>query len=85
MPEYDYICNKCEYKWSEYRRMAERKEPLFSPCPSCSHLGAISRIYETGGFIDPGIIQADKNMEKTGVLDELNRLKEHHPHMKWKG
>jgi putative FmdB family regulatory protein len=85
MPEYDFMCEQCNHTWSEFKQMDDRKKPLSEPCPQCSHVGSVIRLYDTGGFVDPGILNADKNIEKSGVLKELNRLKEHHPYMKWKG
>jgi len=85
MPLYDYKCTLCKYEWEEFFSMKDNKIPLKEKCPKCKEDNCIIRLYSTAGFVDPGILQADKNMEKSGVLKELNRIKEHHPEMKWKG
>lgn len=85
MPLYSFKCSKCEYTFDQVLKMDNRKEPTLLPCDECGEEGSIYRTYEHGGFVDPGILKADKNMEKSGVLKELNRLKEHHPYMQWKG
>lgn len=85
MPLYGFKCDSCEHKFDEFKLVEERKIPLSDPCPKCGKIGCIIRIYDTAGFVDPGIINADKNMEKSGVLKELDRMREHHPYMKWNG
>ena len=85
MPSYDFKCSKCEHTFEEVRKIDDRKIPLSKPCPECKEEGSISRLYDVHVFVDPGILKADKNLERSGVLKELNRLKEHHPYMVWKG
>ncbi len=85
MPLYVYKCFECNQEFDEVLSIECRNDPCEKPCPHCGEVKAIGRVYTTGGFADPGILNADKNMEKSGVLKELNRLKEHHPQMKWKG
>jgi len=66
-------------------KMDEREQPLHNPCPNCEDVGSIYRQYDSASWVDPGILKADQNMEKSGVLKELNRLKKYHPGMVWKG
>jgi len=85
MPLYTFKCEKCEHTFEVVLKMNDNKKPLSEPCPECEEVGSIFRVYSTGGWVDPGILKADKNMEKSGVLQELNRIKHHHPYMVWKG
>ena len=85
MPEYTFNCSACDHDFSKVERMDDRNLPLNAPCPNCGGIGTVHRTYSTGGWVDPGILKADKNMERSGVLKELNRMKEYHPEMKWKG
>jgi len=85
MPLYVYQCDYCNEIWEKFFAIKDRNQPLKSECPFCKKKNGIQRIYDTGGFVDSGIINADKNMEKSGILNELNRIKQHHPYMRWKG
>lgn len=85
MPLYSFQCDACKATFEKVRKIVDRKKPLDSPCPECGKEGSVFRTYETYGIVDPGILKADKNMERSGVLKELNRLKEHHPYMRWSG
>ena len=85
MPLFEYRCDKCKHQFEKVLKADDNKKPLSEPCPQCGRDGYVHRVYTTGGFVDPGILKADKNMEKSGVLDNLNRIKQHHPYLKWKG
>ena len=85
MALYDYQCNICNLIWNEILHIEDRNGPTEKPCPSCG--GKVSRYYTTGGggFVSPGILQADKNIEKCGALDRLNQIKREHKDMVWSG
>lgn len=85
MPLYSFRCHKCNHKFDVFNSMEDRHKPLNEPCINCGEDRSVYRVYNTQGFVDPGILKADKNMERSGVEKELNRLKEHHPYMSWKG
>jgi len=36
MPNYGFICNKCEHRFEEFLLMEKRNAPLKRKCPSCS-------------------------------------------------
>ena len=86
MPLFDYLCEKCGHEF-EYLCSMERKDaPTEEPCPNCGE-NFIKKIYKngSGGLVDHGIINADKNMAKSGIGDALTKMKEHHKYMQWKG
>ena len=91
MPTYEYFCYKekggCGFEWEDYMSMDDRMIPMNEPCPACEKEGTICRKLNAGNIVDPGIINADKNMQQSGVEENLNRIKENHPkaNMKWKG
>ena len=85
MPLYSFRCDICSMVVDKFLKMDDRDKPLSEPCESCQSEGHVYRVYNTQGFVDPGILKADKNMENSGVEKELNRLKKYHPYMKWKG
>ena len=82
MPLYSYKCSDCGYEWDEFRTISERNEPINHPCSRCGKNNII-RCITSSSYMDSGVMNGDKNMEKSGVLSELNRIKEHHPYMKW--
>jgi len=84
MPLYTYICDNCHYEFEEYRGISDRNAPLGCKCKQCGKV-SVRRLYKSQGYLDKGILDADKNMERSGVLKELERIKEHHPYMRWTG
>ena len=45
MPNYTYQCSDCSHTFEEIKTIAKYNEPLREPCPSCLHVGYISRIF----------------------------------------
>lgn len=84
MPLYSYKCESCDNIWDEYNMINDRNLPLTLPCPACNKKQVI-RLFSNATYLDKSILDADKNMEKSGVLKELERMKKHHPYMKWNG
>lgn len=84
MPAYDYKCPDCGLEFEVARKMVDRNEPI--TCPECGFNNS-TRLYKVGngGFVDPGILKADKNMEISGVGKRLSEMKAAHPYMQWKG
>ena len=85
MPLYSFKCDVCGYTLDTVTTINDRDQCLTQPCPECSCKERVRRVYEAAAIIDKGILEADRNMERSGVLDNLNRLKHHFPEMKWKG
>ena len=44
MPNYIYQCSECSHIFEEFKTIAKYNEPLREPCPSCLHIGYISRL-----------------------------------------
>ena len=44
MPEYSYMCDSCQHKWSVYCSIKEYKEKV--PCPECANVESVYRDYE---------------------------------------
>ncbi len=84
MPLYEFACESCDHHFDAFLTMDNNMAPTKKPCPECKEMG-VYRVYSVHRWVDPGILKADRNMEKSGVLNELNRIKEHHPNMRWKG
>jgi len=87
MPLYEYKCEACDLEFSKMLRMDDRDDPLKEECPTCKSINYIYRIYSNGGFVDPGILTADKRMEQSGVQKRLEEIRDHHKdaNMKWNG
>lgn len=58
MPNYGFICKKCEHRFDCYLKMDEREQPLSEPCPSCKKKKSITREYDS--FTQP--IASDTNL-----------------------
>jgi putative FmdB family regulatory protein len=81
---YSYKCDSCGYAWDEFYSIKDRHKPLSDPCPECGEK-AVLKTFSESTYLDESVLNADKNMERSGVLKELERMKRHHPYMKWKG
>ena len=44
MPEYSYMCDSCQHKWSVYCSIKEYKQKV--PCPECANVESVYRDYE---------------------------------------
>ena len=44
MPNYTYQCSECSHEFEEFKTIAKYNEPLKKPCPSCFHIGYVSRL-----------------------------------------
>ncbi len=44
MPEYSYVCDNCDHKWSIFCHMSEYKSR--KKCPSCGKIKTVHRDYE---------------------------------------
>lgn len=84
MALYDYKCPDCGEEFEEMRLMRFRNDPI--KCKKCSSEKP-TRIFKvgSGGFVDPGILNADKNMAISGVEKRLSEMKAAHPYMHWSG
>jgi len=91
MPMYEYFCydqkGGCGHEFEEYQTIDDRCVPMRKPCTKCKKEGTICRKMSMAFFVDPGIINADKNMERSGVQENLERIRDNHPkaNMKWNG
>lgn len=45
MPNYGFVCEKCEHKFDEFLSIEEREKPLTKKCPSCNKKGGVKRDY----------------------------------------
>ena len=86
MPLYEYKCKECNHEFAEASKIDDREKPLHEKCPKCSCSGKIHRVYSSHSFVDPGILKADRNMEKSGVQKRLEEIRDYiNPNMKWTG
>ena len=86
MPLYEYKCEECNHLFEEYHSMDDRNIPLNELCPKCGNKDSVFKLCSNAGFVDPGIINADKDMERSGVQTALERIRDHcGTKMVWKG
>ena len=77
MPNYTYQCSDCLYEFEEFKTIANYNEPLREPCPSCFHVGYISRLISGAKICDPvslGVIKVPK-----GYTEVIKNIKKHYP------
>ena len=77
MPNYTYQCSDCLYEFEEFKTIANYNEPLREPCPSCLHVGYISRLISGAEICDPvslGVIKVPK-----GYKEVIKNIKKHYP------
>jgi len=90
-PIYEYFCydqkGGCGYEFENYYHIEDRMIPMKEPCPKCNKNDTVCRKMSIASFVDPGIVNADKNMESSGVQENLERIRDNHPksNMKWNG
>ena len=74
MPTYDYKCSSCEHIWSEFKKIADRDEPVSSECPNCKETGHIEKILLAApGLGDPvrlGLMKPDNGFKE--VLQKIH-------------
>ena len=77
MPFYEYKCNECSHEFEEFKTIADYNIPLKEPCPSCFHVGYISRLISGAKICDPvslGVIKVPK-----GYTEVIKNIKKHYP------
>ena len=77
MPNYIYQCSECSHTFEEFKTIAKYNEPLREPCPSCFHVGYISRLISGAKICDPvslGVIKVPK-----GYKEVIKNIKKHYP------
>ena len=77
MPVYEYKCNECSHEFEEFKTIADYNIPLKEPCPSCLHVGYISRLISGAKICDPvslGVIKVP-----TGYNEVIKNIKKKHP------
>ena len=72
MPNYIYQCSDCSYEFEEFKTIAEYNEPLREPCPSCFHVGYISRLISSPKLGDSTKLEMTKGLLKP--TEEFNHV-----------
>ena len=72
MPNYTYQCSDCLYEFEEFKTIANYNEPLREPCPSCLHVGYISRLMSSPKLGDSRKLEMTKGLPKP--TEEFNHI-----------
>ena len=72
MPNYTYQCSDCLYEFEEFKTIAKYNEPLSEPCPSCLHVGCISRLISSPKLGDSTKLEMTKGLLKP--TEEFNHV-----------
>ena len=80
MPNYTYQCSECSYEFEEFKTIAKYNEPLREPCPSCFHVGYISRLISSPKLGDSRKLEMTKGLLKPTkeFNDILKTVKKNH-------
>ena len=80
MPNYIYQCSECSHTFEDFKTIAEYNEPLREPCPSCLHVGHISRLILSPKLGDPTKLEMTKGLIKPTkeFNDILRTVKKNH-------
>ena len=81
MPNYTYQCSECSHEFEEFKTIAKYNEPLREPCPSCFHVGYITRLISSPKLGDSSILEMTKGLPKPtkAFNDRLKNIKKMHP------
>ena len=80
MPNYTYQCSDCLYEFEEFKTIANYNEPLREPCPSCLHVGYISRLISGASLGESTKLEMTKGLLKptTEFNEILKNIKKNH-------
>ena len=80
MPNYTYQCSECSHIFEEFKTIAKYNEPLREPCPSCFHVGYISRLMSSPKLGDSTKLEMTKGLIKPTkeFNDILRTVKKNH-------
>ena len=80
MPNYTYQCSDCLYEFEEFKTIANYNEPLREPCPSCLHVGYISRLISGASLGESTKLEMTKGLRKPTkeFNDILRTIKKNH-------
>ena len=81
MPNYIYQCSDCSHIFEEFKTIAKYNEPLRESCPSCLHVGYISRLISSPKLGDSAKLEMTKGLSKPtrDFNDRLKNIKKMHP------
>lgn len=77
MPLYEFKCEKCGTTFDRFLSVANRKEPIESPCEKCGVIGGISSVMGMPPIADPVRMGHIKPSE--GFRDLLRNIKARNP------
>lgn len=62
MPNYEYLCRKCDHRWEDIQTIANRDLPTTLPCPQCAAPEVVR------GWDTPPTMGVDSNVKPTGAF-----------------
>jgi putative FmdB family regulatory protein len=64
MPNYEYLCRKCDHHWEDIQTIANRDTPTEQPCPQCG-AAAVAR-----GWDHAPTMGVDAGVKPSGAFRE---------------
>lgn len=82
MPTYEYLCEKCEYYFTNFLSISRMNEPEGEPCPSCSEK-AVKKVMMTAPAIGDAVRLHVRRPDE-GFKDVLRKIHDQTPGSKIK-
>lgn len=79
MPFYDYRCNKCDYLFEQFHRVAARIKPTKKPCPQCKKRGSVSQVILSPPSACDPIRVGSVSKADGGFREVISKIKKAHP------
>jgi len=76
MPTYTYSCNKCNYNFDLFSKIANRKQPENEVCPACGESNCVIQgVTAPTVALSIGVSKATRNILKGSKFEEkLNQI-----------
>jgi|APGre2960657373_1045057.scaffolds.fasta_scaffold03423_6 putative FmdB family regulatory protein len=71
MPEYDFVCTKCEKKWTDFLSISNRDTPIKNPCPFCSEKECVEKSWSDSKVSIASDVTLTANKATGGRWNEL--------------
>ena len=71
MPTYDFKCEKCSQKWTQFLLIQDRENPVKNACPHCNKKNCVIREWTTENLSIASDATLTANKKTGGAWNEL--------------
>ena len=81
MPNYDYMCSKCNTVFERYLKMSDRKHPESEPCPTCNEMSVQQTIAFTSLPMSATMesAKAIRKLNSSAFAEKMNQIHQNTP------